>query len=141
MADAAFRFVVVGVVIPVALDYFNPEISKYVTLPPSYDRWLVLILFGALFAAMGFLQNAYTKGEFPWLFGKIGGGVVAIGFFSYLLLFLPSVPGSQSIEATGLISLIYLAVGLSYVYLIFDFVDARRSKKAARIKSAPKALA
>lgn len=114
---------------PLALDYLNPYISKYVTLPPSYDRWLAFVAFGVLFAATAFFQNAYSKGEYRWLFGKIGGGAVAIAFYSYLLLFLPSAAGAGTIQASGLITLIYLAMALSYVYLIFDFFDARRSRR------------
>jgi hypothetical protein len=38
--------------------------------------------------------------------------------------------GSAGIQSTGLLSLIYLAVGLSYAYLVLDFYDARRSRNA-----------
>src|SRR5947207_1611705 len=73
-------------------------------------------------------QTAYAKGDFPCLFGKIGGGLVNISFFTFLFLFLPKTVGSAGIQSTGLLSLIYLAVGLSYLYLVLDFIDARRTK-------------
>jgi hypothetical protein len=137
IADAVLRFILVGIVFPLAIQYFNPVISNYVSLPPSNEIWLVMILFGALFAVTGFLQNAYVKGEFPWLFGKIGGGIATMGFFSYLLLFLPNVAGDGVVHASGLVVLIFLAVAFSYLYLVFDFWDARRSlRKKAQQQSA-----
>ncbi|MDA4117325.1 MAG: hypothetical protein OK455_03170 [Thaumarchaeota archaeon] len=126
--SAALDFLVIGVVLPLALDYLSPLISSYVSLPPSSSRWLAFILFGALFAVTGFLQNGYSKGDFPWLFGKIGGGLVGLGFFYYLFLLLPSSSGSTSVESTGLLLLIVLAIALSYGYLILDFIDARQRK-------------
>ncbi len=129
VSAAALRFVVVGVAFPLLLDYFSPTISKYVALPPSSARWAVFIIFGALFAVAAFLQNAYSKGDYPWLFGKIGGGVVNMGFYYYVFLLLPSSLGSEGIESSGLLLLIYLAIALSYGYLVFDFFDARRTKR------------
>jgi hypothetical protein len=130
LSSAALRLVVVGVAFPYALEYFAPTISSYVPLPPPAQVWTSFVLFGALFAAASFLQTAYSKGEFPWLFGKVGGGVVNIAFFTFLFLFLPKTVGSAGIQSTGLLSLIYLAVGLSYLYLVLDFIDARRTKAA-----------
>ena len=95
---------------------------------PPAQVWTSFVLFGALFAVTSFLQTAYSKGDFPWLFGKIGGGLVNISFFTFLFLFLPKTVGSAGIQSTGLLSLIYLTVGLSYLYLVLDFVDARRTK-------------
>jgi hypothetical protein len=130
--DAALKFILIGIIVPLAIQYFYVEISNYVTLPSTIEIWAIMIIFGALFAITGFFQNAYLKGEYPWLFGRIGSGLVTIGFISYLLLFLPNVAGAGAIHATGLIALIYLAVGLSYLYLVLDFADARRARKKAQ---------
>jgi hypothetical protein len=124
-------FVVVGVVFPYLLESFAPTISTYIQLPPAGEVWAAFVLFGAMFAVVSFFQNAYSKGEFPWLFGKVGSGVVDVVFFTYLFLLLPKGAGSgEGIESTGLLSLIYLAVALSYAYLVLDFFDARRSRPA-----------
>jgi hypothetical protein len=128
VSSAAVRFVAVGIIFPYVLEYFAPTISSYVPMPPPDQVWISLIIFGALFAATSFLQTAYSKGDFPWLFGKIGGGIVNISFFTFLFLFLPKTVGSAGIQSTGLLSLIYVAVGLSYLYLVLDFVDARRKR-------------
>ena len=130
ISSAALRFVVVGVAFPYLLEYFSPTISTYLQLPPPGQVWAVFILIGALFALTSFLQKAYSKGDFPWLFGKIGSGIVSVIFFTYLFLLLPNNVGSAGVQSTGLLSLIYLAVGLSYGYLILDFADARRSRNA-----------
>jgi hypothetical protein len=130
ISSAAVRFVVIGIVLPYLLEYFSPTISSYVQLPPPSEVWAAFILIGALFAVSSFLQNAYSKGEFPWLFGKIGGGIASIVFFTYIFLLLPKTVGSAGIQSAGLLSLIYLAVALSYAYLVLDFVDARRSRTA-----------
>ena len=130
--SAALRFVVVGLAIPYLVEYFSPTISSYIALPPSALVWEALLLLGALFAVTGYLQNAYTKGDFPWLFGKIGSGIVNAVLFTYLFLLLPnslrSAGASAGVESSGLLTLVYLAVALSYVYLILDFVDARQVK-------------
>lgn len=122
-----------GVALPFVLDSIDRLISRYVTLPPSNERWSVFVAFGILFAVVGFLQRAYVKGDFPWLFGKIGGGVVSLAFYSYIFLFLPSPGGlasSQNFQLGGLLALIYLSIGLSYLHLILDFVYARRTREA-----------
>ena len=122
----------VGVVFPYLLESFAPTISTYIQLPPAGEVWATFALFGALFGAASFLQNAYSKGDFQWLSGKVGSGVVDLLFFTYLFLLLPKGAGSgEGIESTGLLSLIYLAVALSYAYLVLDFFDARRSRPAA----------
>jgi hypothetical protein len=128
LSTAVVTFLVVGVAFPYLLEYFSPTISVYLQLPPSASVWGTFILIGALFAVTSFVQSAYSKGDFPWLFGKIGGGIVNLIFFTYLFLLLPNTVGSASVQSTGLLSLIYLAVALSYAYLVLDFVDARRSK-------------
>jgi hypothetical protein len=128
ISSAAIRFVVVGIVFPYLLEYFSPAVSSYLQLPPPSAVWVAFILIGALFAVTSFLQNAYSKGEFPWLFGKIGGGIASIVLFTYIFLLLPKTVGSAGVQSTGLLSLIYLAVALSYCYLVLDFVDARRSR-------------
>jgi hypothetical protein len=133
---AVLRFIVVGIAIPFLIGYLAPTISSYVTLPPSSEIWAVFILFGALFAVTAFLQHAFSKGEYPWLFGKIGGGLVSLAFLYYLFLFIPSGMSSETgaeVSATGLISLIILSVVLSYGALVFDFFDARRQ----RLRAAP----
>jgi len=128
VSSAAVRFVAVGMVFPYVLEYFAPTISQYVPMPPPQQIWTSLVLFGALFAVTSFLRTAYSKGDFPWLFGKIGGGLVNIAFFTFLFLFLPKTVGSAGIQSTGLLSLIYVAVGLYYLSLVLDFIDARRRK-------------
>lgn len=128
ISRAAVSFVVVGIAIPYLLEYFSSTISSYMQLPPASQVWAAFILIGAFFAVTSFLQNAYVKGDYPWLFGRIGGGIASLVLFTYLLLLLPKGVGSTGIQATGLLSLIYLAVVLSYGYLILDFFDARRSR-------------
>jgi hypothetical protein len=132
LSAGALRFVVIGIGIPLALDYASPLLSTYVSLPPSSARWTAFILFGALFAVVAFLQNGYSKGDYPWLFGKLGGGPVNVGFYYYIFQLLPSSLsslGSAGVQASGLLLLIYLAIALSYGYLVFDFIDARRKNR------------
>ncbi len=132
LSSATLRFVLVGLAVPFLVEYFSPTISSYIRLPPPAQVWEELVLLGALFALMGFLMNAYSKGDFPWLFGKIGNGVVDAFFFTYLFLLLPnslsSAGASASVQSSGLLTLVYLAVALSYGYLILDFLDARRTR-------------
>ena len=128
VSSAVVRFLVIGVAAPYLLEYFSPTISTYLQLPPANDVWTAFILIGSLFAVTGYLQNAYSKGDYPWLFGKIGSGLLEAVFFTYLFLLLPNSVGSAGIQSTGLLSLIYLAVALSYGYLLLDFFDARRSR-------------
>jgi hypothetical protein len=126
--SAAAAFLVVGVAFPYLLEYFSPEISSYVQLPPADEVWAVFLVIGAAFAVTGFLQNAYSKGDYPWLFGRLGRGLVSIALFTYLFSLLPSSFGSAGIQTSDLLYLIYLAVALSYGYLILDFFDARQSR-------------
>ncbi len=133
VSNAVVRLLVVGIALPFLLEYFAPTFSTYLQLPPSDQIWLVFLLLGTLFAVTSFLQNAYSKGDFPWLFGKIGSGVATLVFFTYLFLLLPNTVGSAGVQSTGLLSLIYLAVALSYAYLILDFVDARRSRISTKV--------
>ena len=126
--SAVAAFLLVGVAFPYLLEYFSPEISSYVGLPPAEELWAVFLAIGAAFAATTFLQNAYSKGDYPWLFGRLGRGIVSIALFTYLFSLLPSSLGSSGMQASGMLYLIYLAVGLSYGYLILDFYDARRSR-------------
>jgi len=131
-------FVVIGIGLPLAVEYFSPTLSKYIQLPSSNVVWAALVLLGGLFAVTSFLQTAYSKGDFPWLFGKVGGGLVNALFFTYLFLLLPnslaSSGVSSGVSSSGLLTLVYLAVGLSYAYLLLDFVDARRTK-AERVRT------
>jgi hypothetical protein len=128
IASAAVRFLLVGVAFPYLLEYFSPAFSSYVQLPPPNEVWAVFVIMGALFATASFLQSAYSKGDFPWLFGKIGGGLLTIVLFTYIFLLLPKSVGAAGFQSTGLLSLIYLSVVLSYAYLVLDFFDARRSR-------------
>jgi hypothetical protein len=133
ITSAIVRFVLIGLALPSVIEYFSPTISSYVKLPPPFDVWAAFVLIGALYAVSSFLQNAYSKGDYPWLLGTIMGGVASLALFTYLLLFLPTTVGSTTqIQTTGLLYLIYLAVALSYGYLFLDFFDARRSRAAAR---------
>jgi hypothetical protein len=126
--SAAAAFLVVGVALPYLLEYFSQDISSYVRLPPADELWAVFLALGAAFAVTGFLQNAYSKGDYQWLFGRLGRGIVSIALFTYLFSLLPSSVGSAGFQAMDLLYLIYLAVALSYGYLILDFFDARRSR-------------
>jgi hypothetical protein len=126
--SAAAAFLLVGVAFPYLLEYFSPEISSYVRLPPAEELWAVFLAIGAAFAVTTFLQNAYSKGDYPWLFGRLGRGIVSIALFTYLFSLLPSSLGSSGMQASGMLYLIYLAVALSYGYLVLDFYDARRSR-------------
>lgn len=135
VSSAALRFVVVGIAFPYLLEYFSPTISTYLQLPPANEVWAVFILMGSLFAVTGYLQNAYSKGDYPWLFGKIGSGLSEAVFFTYLFLLLPNSVGTAGIQSTGLLTLIYLAVALSYGYLILDFFDARRSRPFRQVET------
>ncbi len=115
VSSAALSFIVVGVALPLALDYLARPLSSYLTLPPSSARWTVFALIGAFLALTSFLQNGYSKGDFPWLFGKLGGGVADLALFYYLFLLLPGSAGSTGgvVESSGLIALLGLAVALS----------------------------
>lgn len=131
ITSAILDFIMVGVVVPEALEYFAPSFSSYISLPPSTSVFEAFGLLGAALAVTGFLQNAYSKGDFPWLAGKIGGGVVDLLLFYYLFLLLPSgVASSAAVsESSGLVVLLALALVFSYGYLILDFIDARRTKR------------
>lgn len=122
-------FLAVGVAIPYLLGYYRPQISAYVQLPPQGQIWAALVVIGGLFAVTGYLQNAYSKGDYPWLLGKLGRGFVGIAFFTYLFSLLPSSIGAAGkIQTSDLLYLIYLAIALSYGYLVLDFYDARRTR-------------
>ncbi len=127
--SAAVAFLAVGVAIPYLLGYYRPQISAYVQLPPQGQIWAALVVIGGLFAVTGYLQNAYSKGDYPWLLGKLGRGFVGIAFFTYLFSLLPSSIGAAGkIQTSDLLYLIYLAIALSYGYLVLDFYDARRTR-------------
>ena len=128
LARAVLNFAVVGVGFPYLLEHFSTEISSYVPLPPPDEVWAVFIAIGAMFAVTGYLQNAYSKGDYPWLGGKLGSGIVGVAFYTYAFSLLPSSIGSTGIQTSDLLYLIYLAIALSYGYLVLDFFDARRSK-------------
>jgi hypothetical protein len=132
LARAVLNFVVVGIAFPYLIEYFSPQISVYVKLPSAAEVWTVFIAIGALFAVTGFLQHAYSKGDYPWLFGKLGSGIADVVLFTYAFSLIPSSVGSASggIETSNLLYLIYLAIALSYGYLILDFFQARRSRRA-----------
>ena len=130
--NAAVAFLVVGIVMPYLIGYYRPQILTYVQLPPQSSMWVAFVVIGALFAVTSFFQNAYSKGDFPWLFGRLGNGLVDLVFFTYMFSLLPSSIGSAAgIQTSDLLYLIYLAVALSYGYLILDFWVARRKKKGA----------
>ena len=132
VTSAVFVFALVGVVLPYLIDYFRPLAEKYVALPPPQQIWVAFLLFGALFALVEFLQNAYSKGNYRWLIGKLGSGAVSLGFFSYIFFYMlgSSSLSTQGVETTGLVLLIYVSIGLSYLYLFLDFYDARSSRPA-----------
>ena len=123
-------FVLVSIVLPYALQYFRPSVEKFIRLPPSQQLWAVFFLFGVIFAVFEFLLNAYVKGDYPWLVGKIGNGICSLAFLSYIFLGMIGSDslGSEGVGADGLLLLIYASIGLSYLYLFLDFYDARSSK-------------
>jgi hypothetical protein len=126
---AAVSFIVVGVVFPFLIGYFSPLITSYLKLPPQNSIWVALIGIGILFALTSFLQNAYIKGDYPWLFGRLGSGIANLVLYTYIFALLPSSIGSSEIQSSNLLLLIYLAIGLSYGYLILDFFDTRRNRR------------
>lgn len=135
---AAVRFVILGVAVPYLIDMFQTQITRYLTLPPSGERWIIFGAFGAGFALTGFLQAAYLKGDYPWLLGKLAAGAVGFAFYSYIFLIIArpaNLPTSQSYQLGGLLVLIYATIGLSYAYLFLDFFDVRRSRAAAKPSS------
>lgn len=128
---AALRFVIVGIAVPFVAVSLAPSVSSYVKLPSSAEIWAVFLLFGSVFAVTSFLENAYSKGEYPWLGGKIGGGLAGWGLFYYLFSFIPSGMGSETgaeISATGILVLVLLGVVFSYGYIVLDFYDHRRMR-------------
>ena len=129
LSQAILDFLVVGVGLPFLTEYLAPTLSSYVTLPPASEVWDVLLLLGSLMAAAGFLRNAYSKGQYPWLVGRIGGGLVELVVFYFFFLLVPHSLGSAGVESSGLIALAALAVVLSYGYLVLDFFDARRTSR------------
>jgi hypothetical protein len=133
LSRAALNFVVVGAALPYVIESFSSEISTYVSLPAPGEVWAVFVAIGAAFAVTGFLQHAYSKGEYPWLAGKLASGIVDIALFTYAYSLLPQSVGSASggIQASDLLYLIYLAIALPYGYLVLDFFDARRTKSGA----------
>jgi len=132
LVTAAGMFVVVGIVFPLLLDRASSFLSSYVTLPPSPERWEILLGLGAFFALTAFLQNGYSKGEYPWLFGRIGAGLGSMALYYFAFLLLPG-GGSTSglgvgVDATGLLLLVYFGIFLSYGYIVLDFFDYRHRK-------------
>ena len=120
-----------GIVVPFVVNAIAPTVSSYVKLPPPAQVWEVFILFGSVFAVTSFLENAYSKGEYPWLGGKIGGGLASWAFFYYIFLSVPSSMGSEAgaeISATGILVLILLGIFFSYGYIVLDFYDHRRMR-------------
>ena len=95
-------------------------------LPPSSARWTAFILLGASFAVTGFLRSAYSKGDLPWLFGKLGGGLVDLALFYYLFLLLPSSVASAGavVESSGLVLLLGLAIALEDARLHGGWLEA-----------------
>jgi hypothetical protein len=137
VSSAAVRFLVIGIAAPYLLEYFSPTISTYMQLPPADEIWAVFILIGSLFAVTGYLQAAYSKGDYPWLFGKIGNGLLEAVLLTYLFLLLPNsvTLSGTGVESGGLLSLIYLGVALSYGYLVLDFFDARRHRVPRQVET------
>jgi hypothetical protein len=125
----AVAFIAVGVVFPFLIGYFSPLISSYLKLPPQNSIWVAFIGIGILFALTSFLHNAYIKGDYPWLFGRLGSGIANLVLYIYIFALLPSSIGSSEIQSSNLLLLIYLAIGLSYGYLILDFFDMRRNRR------------
>jgi hypothetical protein len=130
LSRAVLNFVAVGAVLPYVIESFSTEISTYVPLPPPGEVWAVFVAIGAAFAVTGFLQHAYSKGEYPWLAGKLASGIVDIALFTYAYSLVPQSIGSASggIQASDLLYLVYLAIALPYGYLVLDFFEARRNK-------------
>lgn len=137
LASAALVFVLVGILAPYVLQYFRPVAVRYITLPSTQEIWAVFIFFGVLFAIVEFLENAYVKGDYHWLAGKLGSGIVGLAFLSYIFFYMvgSSSIGSGGVEATGLVLLIYLSIGLSYLYLFLDFYDARGSRSVKKVQN------
>jgi len=137
VSSAFVRFFLIAIIVPYVLEYLAPTISTYLQLPPANEVWAVFILVGSLFAVTGYLQNAYSKGDYPWLFGKVGSGLLEAVFFTYLFLLLPNsvTLSGTGVKSSGLLSLIYLAVALSYAYLVLDFFDARRSRPPKQVET------
>jgi hypothetical protein len=134
VAVAAFYFAVVGLAFPFLLEHFSPQITTYVPLPPARSVWTAFLSIGAAFAVTGFLQGAYSKGEYPWLAGKLGSAIPDIALLTYLYSLVPSSVGSVgTVETSQLLYLVYLAIALSYCYLVFDFFDARRSSAEVKM--------
>jgi hypothetical protein len=133
LSRAVLNFVVVGAVLPYVIESFSTQISTYMPLPAPGEVWAVFVGIGAAFAVTGFLQHAYSKGEYPWLAGKLASGIVDIALFTYAYSLLPQSVGSASggIQASGLLYLVYLAIALPYGYLVLDFFDARRHGNTA----------
>lgn len=124
-------FVLIGVIFPLVLDRASSFLSSYVTLPPSSERWEILLGLGAVFGLTAFLQNAYSKGEYPWLFGRIGAGLATMALYYFAFLLLPGGGSSElgvGVDATGLLLLVYLGIFLSYGYIVLDFFDYRHRK-------------
>lgn len=127
---AGLNFIVVGLAIPYLIEHFSPQIATYITLPAPSAIWTAFLLIGAGFAVTGFLQSAYSKGHYPWLAGKLGSAVPSIALFTYLYSLIPGGAGSElggTVQTSQLLYLIYLALALSYLYLVLDFYDARRT--------------
>jgi len=135
VVSAAPRFILVGIALPYVIEYLAPTLSAYVQLPPPSQVWTLFIFIGGLYAMTNFLQTAFFKGDYPWLIGKLGGGIVAAIFFTFIFGLLPKSVGSAGIQSTGLLSLFYLDVALAYLYLILDFFDARRSRARKKLET------
>ncbi|MDG6997446.1 MAG: hypothetical protein JRN52_16145 [Nitrososphaerota archaeon] len=138
VGSAVFVFILVGIVAPYAINYFRPLAERFAVLPPSQEIWMVFIFFGVVYAVVEYLQNAYAKGEYLWLAGRLGSGAASLGLFSYIFFYMigsSSLSSEEGVDAAGLVTLIYVSIGLSYLYLFLDFYDARRSRRTVNNKT------
>lgn len=127
--SAAFSFVLVGVVVPAAIDAYRASLGRFFEVPTPIELYGTFLIFGAAFAVATFIQTTSEKWQYRWLAAKLADTLIGLAFFYYLFITLAAGSlgsAASRVEDGGLLDLVYFAIALSYAYLLLDFAGARR---------------
>ncbi len=144
--SAAAAFILVGIVSPAFIDAYRVPLGRLFAVPPTAQLWERFLLFGTLFAVANFVEASSEKWQYRWFLARLADGVIGLAFFYYVLSSLVGGtlgPTESRVQDGGLLDLVYLAIALSYVYLLLGFAGARRghaaSLRANNFSGSPKA--
>ncbi len=128
--SAAFSFVLVGIVVPAAIDAYRASLGRFFEVPAPLELYGTFLLFGAAFAVATFIETTSEKWQYRWLAAKLADGIIGLAFFYYLFVRIASSnlgAVESRVQDGGLLELVYVAIALSYLYLALDFGGARRA--------------